>query len=170
LSVVVHRQWSVHEQLAYPISNFASSLLPDAGRCVGGVFRQRLFWVAAIGVTAIHLNNFAHVWFPEHTILIQRQFDLSGIADLFPTFKKGYAYHLVQPYIFFTVVAFAYFLASDVSLSLGFGPFLFCYVSGVLITYGISIQAGGHMHPRPLTYMQFGAQRESSGFDPVCRR
>jgi hypothetical protein len=157
LSVVVHRQWSRYEQLAYPVATFAASLLPSPGKSVGGVFRQPLFWVAMIAVSAIHLNNYAHAWFPDMTIQIQREFDMLKIVDLIPIFQKGPYYHLAKPYIYFAVVAFAYFLASDVSLSLGIGPFFYCFVSGVLITYGISLEAGGHMHPRPLTYMQFGA-------------
>ena len=89
LSLVLHRQWSTHEQLAYPIATFANSLLPDEGRSVGGVFRQRLFWVGAIAVLVVHTNNYVHKWFPDDTVMIQRSFDLSAIADLWEHLHHG---------------------------------------------------------------------------------
>lgn len=157
LSLVVHRQWSRHESLAYPISGFAASLLPAPGKSAGGVFQQPLFWGGMIVVSLIHLNNYANVLYPDATIHIQRQFDLLKIVEPIPIFNRGPYFYLFKPYVYFTVVAFAYFLASDVSLSLGIGPFFYCFVCGLLLTYGISLEAGGHMHPRPLHFMQFGA-------------
>lgn len=156
LSLVVHRQWSDHEQLAYPIAEFANSLLPDKDQCVGGVIRNRLFWVGAIIVLGIHTINYLHAWFPDNMILVHRSFDLTGIADLFPTFKRGWEQPLLRPTIYFTVVGFAYFLATDVSLSLSLGPFVYCYLTGWFLRHGIALQAGGYMHLQPLTFFQFG--------------
>ena len=88
------------------------------------MFRQRLFWIGALSVLGIHLINYLHAWFPDDTLYVQRRFDLTALRELFPTFVKGPHSHLLRPAIYFTVIAFAYFLASDVALSLGLGPFL----------------------------------------------
>jgi hypothetical protein len=156
LAVVVHRQWSEHEQLAYPIAAFASALLPDKGNSVGHVFRQRLFRIGLFGVLGIHLLNYLHAWFPDQTLSLPRRFDFTAVLELFPTFARGPNFHLVRPNIYFAVIAFAYFLASDVALSLAIGPFLFAFVTGLFLTYGISLHGGG-LNPSLQTYIQFGA-------------
>ena len=43
LSVVVHRQWSTHEHLPYPVASFAEALMPEPGQRLASVFRNRLF-------------------------------------------------------------------------------------------------------------------------------
>ncbi len=158
LSVVVHRQWSQHEQLSYPIATFADSLLPAEGDARGGVFRNRLFWIAAGGVLLLHVNNMAAANFPDHLIPIRTQFNLMPIAQLFPTLLGGFTkVLLVEPTIFFTVIAIAYFLSSQVSLSLGVGPFLYCAALGVFGSYGVSLIGGGYLEPKGLTFTFFGA-------------
>jgi hypothetical protein len=58
LTLVVHRQWSSHEHLAYPLVSFVKALLPgDDNRETSGLLRDRRFWIAAGVVAAIYLNN-----------------------------------------------------------------------------------------------------------------
>ena len=158
LSIVVHRQWSSHEQLPYPIATFAHSLLPGEGSAWGGLFRSRLFWIGTLVVLAIHLNNFACVTYPDKLIPIKTTFDFMPLRELFPTFFGGFTHVLLlRPQIFFIAIAIAYFLAADVSLSLALGPFLYCAMLGVFGTYGVSLIGGGYLQPKPLTFLFFGA-------------
>ena len=47
LSLVVHRQWSDHERLRYPIAEVAGALTAqEQGKAVGPLFRQQSFWIA----------------------------------------------------------------------------------------------------------------------------
>ena len=156
LSMVLHRQWSTHEQLAYPIAMVAGALLPEGREKQGGVFRQRLFVVGVCGVLVVHLVNYLHAWFPEETLYLPRRYDLRVLLELFPTLQKGPNFHLFRPDIYFCVIAFAFFLSPDVSLSLGVGPFIYCFVAGTLATYGLSL-GGGWMAPNLHVFLQFGA-------------
>jgi hypothetical protein len=124
LSVVLHRQWSDHEHLPYPLATFAHALLPAQGQARGAVFGSRLFWLGAIGVAAIHLNNFAYVHFPDSLIHVQTALSFEPLLKLFPTIAAGDRWSLFSFTVYPTVIAFAYFLATDVSLSLGLGPYL----------------------------------------------
>ena len=45
LALVVHRQWSEHEHLRYPLAEFSNALLPEPGKRWANVFGDRLFWI-----------------------------------------------------------------------------------------------------------------------------
>ncbi|MDD5679473.1 MAG: hypothetical protein PHW60_16005 [Kiritimatiellae bacterium] len=154
LALVVHRQWSDHEQLPYPIAAFTNTLLPDDGETAAPIFRNRLFWIGAGAVMLIHFNNYACLWFPK-MVPIPIKLNFLGLAELFPTFIQGGGWSLLTPTLFFTVIAFAYILASDVSLALGLGPYLWCLVAGVLAGYGISVY--GSNGESIINFISFGA-------------
>ncbi len=107
LALVVHRQWSDHEQLPYPIAIFTNTLLPNEGEVVAPIFRNRLFWIGMGAVMLIHLNNYACLWYPK-MIAIPVTLDFMGLNALFPTFVKGGGESLLTPTLYFTVIAFAY--------------------------------------------------------------
>ena len=143
LGLVLHRQWATHEHLPYPTVEFARSLLPDDDSGWSPVMRSRLFWLGTITILTIHMNNYACVWWPDNLIRIKTQLELEPLLKLFPVLQRGGAWGIFRPTIIFTAVGFAYFLATDVSLSLGLAPYLYCLIVGVLAGYGIS--AGGGM-------------------------
>jgi len=157
LALVVHRQWSEHEHLRYPLATFSNALLPEAGKRWGAVLGDRLFWIGAVIVFLIHFNNYLATWFPEYLVSVPTKVDLSSLASLFPTFAAGGGGDLLQPTVFFSVLAFAYFLASDVSLAMGLGPFLYPVMVGALAAYGISLTEGGVSAPNAQAFMNFGA-------------
>lgn len=157
LSVVLHRQWADHEHLAYPIAAFTNELLPHPGQTRGPVFRRPLFWLGTTAVLLLHLNNFGATCFPQEMVVVQRSVDFSSAMELFPTFKQGAWGMLYNPTIYFTVVAFAFFLAADVSLSMGLGPYVYAWVVGLLAGYGISMRGGGFLEAKPQTFLNFGA-------------
>ncbi|MGA1194125.1 MAG: DUF6785 family protein [Kiritimatiellia bacterium] len=140
LSTVVHRQWADHEHLPYPIVNFTRSLFPGADGSRSPVFANPVFWLGLGAVFLIHGYNYANVWFPDYLLgQIPLGVDYSSLGALSDTFTKGGGENLLSGFftIYFTVVAVAYFLPKDVSLSLGLGPFLWIFVAGTLATYGI---------------------------------
>ena len=158
LSVVTHRQWADHEHLPYPLATFAAALLPEEQSQRVGVLRNRLFWLGAGVVLFVHVNNYACGWFPRHMVAIPTEIDMGSLRELFPLYvKKGGGGRPFHPQFYFTVVAFAYFLASDVSFSLGFGPYVYPLVVGVFAVYGVSLRAGGAFSPSLQTFLNFGA-------------
>ncbi len=140
LAMVVHRQWAHHEHLPYPIVTFTEALLPTAEGEKSGVFNQRIFWISLLGVMSIYVYNYLCVWFPDSLMgAIPLGIDFSPLAKLSPMFLKGGGEGFLSGsgHLYFTVLAVAYFLPKDVSLSLGIGPFLWVFISGILATYGI---------------------------------
>ncbi|MHC5059454.1 MAG: DUF6785 family protein [Planctomycetota bacterium] len=131
LAVVVHRQWSDHEQLPYPIARFARALLPAEGEAKGALFRNRLFWIGTCAVLVIHLNNYLYAWFPG-LVRIPTAFDFRSLRTLFPSIARGGGWFFFQPRLYFTPLAFAFFLPVAVSFSLGTGPTLYAWIAGIL--------------------------------------
>lgn len=150
LALVVHRQWSDHEQLPYPTVRFAKAILPEEGETTSRIFRERLFWVGVIPVLLLHLNNYAALWWPKYLLAMPREVDFrplwNTVAILRESSSWGEFQRLAMPSIQFSFVGFAYLLASDVALSLGIGPYLYVIVIGLLATYGINID-GWYIFP-----------------------
>lgn len=139
LSVFIHKQWAAHEHLPYPIASFANALLPDAGSNRCSLFRNRLFWIGAGAVLFIHMNNYLHQWFPEYLIPIPTRYSFSALGKLVPTLTRGGGWTLLNPRIFFTVIGIAFLIPSDLSFTFGIGPFLWAYVVGIFMGYGIDL-------------------------------
>ncbi len=141
LAVVVHRQWADHEHLPYPIVTFTKSLLPEENGQRSPVFSNNLFWLGLGGVFVIHLYNYLNLWFPTYLFgQIPLGVDFSPLAELSTTFEVGGGESLLNMYtIYFTVVAVAYFLPKEVSLSLGIGPFIWVFIAGIFATYGVGV-------------------------------
>lgn len=161
LSLVVHRQWSDHEHLPYPVAEFAQALMPEEGGGLAGVFRNRLFWIATGLVLFVHMNNFACQWFPEYLIQIPVRFNLMPLARLVPALAHGGGTRLLAPTMYFSVIGLSYFLASDVAFSCGIGPFLWALVTGICATYGLSlvgaVEGAGYPALRLRAFLNFGA-------------
>ncbi|MGD9875016.1 MAG: DUF6785 family protein [Kiritimatiellia bacterium] len=157
LSLVVHRQWVDYEHLPYPIVTFTKSLLPNDDGTPNPIFSNRIFWIGLLTAFLIHSYNYLVVWFPDYLFgEIPLGVDFSSLTELFPTFEKGGGENFLSGYhtMFFTVIAVAYFLPKDVSLSMGLGPFLWVGVAGALATYGIGTSGWQGAWP-------FGIQRDA---------
>ena len=144
LALVIHRQWASHEHLPYPTVEFAHSLLPTADGRAGPVLRSRSFWGAMVAVTVIHMNNYASAWWPDYLVPFKLQFHFTPLLEVFPTFGRGPWWQILNPRLLFTVVGFGYFLATDVSLSLGIAPYLYCLAVGICAGYGVTF-GGSHL-------------------------
>ncbi len=160
LALVLHRQWTAHENLPYPTVEFARALLPEEGQRLSETLRNRLFWIGAGVVLLIHMNNYACSWWPEKLIPVRIQYNFWPFVDYFPIFRKGdvgLAWTLFNPTIYFTVVGFAYFLPTDISLSLGLASYLFALVAGILTGYGVMIGTGRFLEPSIYTFLYAGS-------------
>ncbi|HMP71757.1 MAG TPA: hypothetical protein PKE55_00690 [Kiritimatiellia bacterium] len=141
LALVVHRQWADHEHLPYPIVTFTKSLLPEENGDRGPILSSKLFWLALGAVFAIHGYNYLNLWFSNYLFgQIPLGIDFSSLSNLSDTFEKGGGRQLLEKFtLYFTVVAVAYFLPKEVSLSLGIGPFIWIFIAGMFATYGVGV-------------------------------
>jgi hypothetical protein len=159
LSVVLHRQWSQHERLRYPIAQVASTLTQgDEEHLLGPIYRNRLFWLGLIAVALIHMANGFTAWdwfnlqidrnFPLHQIIYQKYPEFNAASNMWGAFNWN---------IFFSVIGIAYFLASDVGLSLGISKILGLFVMVALIEAGVAVTEGTYVTGTPGAWMTFGA-------------
>jgi hypothetical protein len=156
MALVVHRQWSDHEHLPYPIATFAEALLPGADDRESPLLRHKGFLIAMGVVLAIHLNNYAFTWWPDYIIEIPRQFDFRSLTPLIPGLEREGDWALMNPTISFIVIGFAYFVPVDISFSLGIAPFTYAIIAGTLAGYGVSIRQGSQFYTNPLMFLYAG--------------
>ena len=137
LAVIVHPQWSRRELLAYPIARFVDEVAERSpGRWLPNVCKNRLFWVAFALLLLLHLLNGLNVWFPN-VPKIALSFDFSALKTLFPNASRvGEGYAVWAPKIVPMVVAFAFFLSTQVSFSVGFALIAWMMLGSVLIASG----------------------------------
>jgi hypothetical protein len=157
-SLVIHRQWATHERLPYPTVEFLNTVLPNQQGESGPIFQNRLFWLGTLFVFVIHFNNYAYSWWSNIFIPIPLNIDFSPLLKLFPFFQQS-GYYLgttFNPTIYFTVMGFAYFIASDISFSLGIAPYLFLAAAGLAGGYGLSLE-GSMLRPYPVFFLCAGS-------------
>ncbi len=158
LALLLHRQWMRHERLPFPTAEAIRGLLPEPGRRVGPALRQRGFWIACGLVFAIHFSNYLGRWFTDYFIPINLRLDFRPLLELAPIFRQSGGEALFTPTIYFTAVGFAFYLASDVSLSLALGPALYVLAAGIAAGFGVSFASGGgHLNLQIFTAIYAGA-------------
>jgi len=140
LSLVLHRQWTTHEHLVYPVAEFVRQLTGKGeGRAYPAILQNRMFWYGFVPVLVIHIVNGLHAWRPTF-IEIPHRIDLSPLKELFPKLASAYGgWRLFKSEIWFSVVAFSYFLPSDITLSLALSHCTGVLCSALLVTYGVSV-------------------------------
>ncbi len=161
LMLMMHRQWSMHEHLPYPVAKFTTALFPAPGSAVPALCRQRMFWVTTLIVLVIHLNNFGCVWFPNHLIRVVTELDFTPFTKVVTTLAKGGGTGLLRPHIYLIVIGMVYFVPSDIVFSLGIGPFLWCLLVGFFAGYGIRlaspIEGSSYFSLNPQSFFLLGA-------------
>ena len=130
LLLLMHRQWSRHEQLSYPLAQVAGSFVDTGGGRVPRIFRSRLFWAGATAMLVFYAIEYLSRWFPE---------SVPGIARLLPGLKGWWMpFNLKIPVItkapdwwslcgqstLFSIIGLAYFCSTDVSLTVGLAPLM----------------------------------------------
>ncbi len=133
---VVHRQWAHHEQLSYPLAQVASSFWyrADNRRGVPDLFRQRLFWIGFLPLLTLYLLDYLAGWFPQ---------SVPRLAEMLPNLKSWHlplfehfpslrhaprSVYLSGQQISFAIVGLAYFVNSEISLTMGLAPLLLTLV------------------------------------------
>jgi hypothetical protein len=163
LSVIVHRQWSRHESLRYPIAEFATMVMDSRpGSALGPIFRNRRFWIGLLLVFGVRLVNGLNSWYPD-AVDIPLVLDFRIISHRYPEITDvPYGWNLLRQSLSPIVIGFAYFLGSNVSLSLGISQFLFVAVMGAALAGGVDIsetQMGGGV----ASWMRLGGYIAAAG-------
>lgn len=141
LALITYQQWSEHEHLAFPIAEFTSSLIErEPGRFFPAIFRNRLFWVGLLLLFLIRVNNGLCVWYPEYFIPVQLKWNMMPFAKVWPAlFRVQWGYDLLRLSVFPLVVAFAYFLSTEISFTLGISQFCWLLLGLPLMSVGINL-------------------------------
>jgi hypothetical protein len=155
LGLFVHERWSKHEHLPYPIAQLSDALLPAEGEAFSGVYRDRRFWIAGAVIFVLYMNNYIHrltgAW-----LEIPTRIDLWSIMSL-TNIQGGARWMYGVPTIYFSVIGIAYFLRSEVSLSVGLAPLVLGLVVGYAGHYGIAFTEGGQRGINHQSFLVFGA-------------
>jgi hypothetical protein len=142
LALIVHPQWSKRELLTYPIVKFLDEASErQRGDWLPTVARNRLFWIGLTVPIVIHTINGLNAWFPE-VPTIPLELDLSGLRTLFPNARQVWmssAYF--TPTLYLSVIAFAFFLTTSVSFSLGVSQMLWVMLGAFLIANGETLDS-----------------------------
>jgi hypothetical protein len=158
LGLIVHREWAYHERLRYPVALVASAIMEqDPDRATGPIFRNRLFWLGLVVVFLIHVVNGLATLYPDDMVKIPLNVDLSVVKQTWPGLGKApQSWGLFSPRLYPTVAAFAFFLASDVSLSLGLSQLIYVPLVAALLLAGVDYR-GDHMMGGPQNWQLFGS-------------
>lgn len=127
LALLVHRQWSSHEQLTYPIAQVSAAMLQRSpGRLLSDVLASRLFWWGCLPVLGIHAINYLAMWFPGRLPYITLHwYNYDAMLTVLPGLtQSGGGENLAHGSFYFVVIGLAYFIAAEVSLSLGLTGFI----------------------------------------------
>ncbi|MEX0775157.1 MAG: DUF6785 family protein [Phycisphaeraceae bacterium] len=143
LTLIVHPQWSRSELLPYPVARLIEGLFErGAGRLLPDVMYQRIFWWGLGAIFTLHLLNGLAVWFPDHPVpYITRQFNFRPLDILFPTASRvGGISAYLAPTLTFSIIAFAYFIPTKVSFSMGIAPLLFILLGTAWLKLGVPVE------------------------------
>jgi len=145
IALIVHRQWSSRERMRYPIAEFVTLMIdrPENSR-IPGIFRLRIFWLGLVIVLFIRVLNGINLWFPERLIDIPLRLDFSApFLEKTGTLVASVPWigQVFKPDIFPLAVGFSFFLASEVSLSLGLTQLLIIPLTVFLLTHGVEISS-----------------------------
>ncbi|MGI6749734.1 MAG: DUF6785 family protein, partial [Atribacter sp.] len=127
LQFLVQRQWSKYEQLSYPVAQVAGSFCTISGgrRGVPDVFRNPLFWWGFVPVVSLLAIHYLAMWFPQNVpTLVAMMPDFKSwslpVTTKIPILRKvPDIWSINGQTLYFTILALAYFVSSEVSLTMG---------------------------------------------------
>jgi hypothetical protein len=157
MAMIVHRQWSSHERLRYPISAAATAMMAqDRGHALGRIFRSRTFWFGFAALFIIHVIRATHAW-QLQGVQIPLTFDLKPIYQKYPDIiSVDGGWSLLHPTFSATAIAFGFLLASDVSLSLGISQIIHVAALIFLVNLGVDVSFN-HMTGGVTSWQLFGS-------------
>jgi len=158
MSLIVHGQWSRNELLPYPIATFAHAII--AGGKEHGrppLLRSKGFLIGMGLIFALRLFNGLYLYYPDYFVSIPMRFDLRPFADLCEPIKRAPGWHaLLLPTIYPAVIGFAFFLSSEISLSIGLAQVIVVPILAILASFGVSV-AVWQLDVGLLTWQMFGS-------------
>lgn len=165
LQFLVHRQWGVHEQLSYPVAQVAGSFCDmkgSGGRGVPDIFSNRLFWWGFVPVLCLLLIDYFALWFPNSVpAAIEAMPDFKSwhlpVNDKIPILRKvPDIWCLNGQTIYFTIIGLAFFVSSEVSLTMGLAPILLgIFGSFYFLSTGTSLQSQSLVMSRAGAYVGY---------------
>ncbi len=127
LQFLVHRQWAQHEQLSYPLAQVTSRFCwrEDGRPGVPDLFRNRLFWYGFAPVFALYMLEFLGAKYP--TVFPSARQILPNLRGWWLPVRNTYpalthapsTWSLNGQSLFFTIVGAAYFVSTEISLTVG---------------------------------------------------
>lgn len=144
MALIVHRQWSRNELLSYPVVRFLEETLDrKPGKRLPVILRNKLFWLGFVLIFLLHLHNGLSSWYPAIP-RISTTINIGPLMTLFPNARQvPGAYGVFSMPLFFSVIAFAFYLDSRISLSLGISTLCWVIFGAFLIANGIPVGGGG---------------------------
>ncbi|MEO0514574.1 MAG: DUF6785 family protein [Planctomycetota bacterium] len=159
LGVIVHPQWSRYEKLPYPLVRLieeltkpkrdaASADLLHGGDSGGSseensrgrpaILTNRLFWLGLASVATIHLVNGLDAWIGSGGgSFLPLKYSFDPLRELLPNASRAQgSSEQFMPQIFFSVVAFTFFIRGDVSFSVGVSSLVWVALGAVFIANG----------------------------------
>jgi hypothetical protein len=129
LAALVRKQWADRERLAFPLVQFPLEVVrPGEGRPVTSFFRNRLVWIGAAAVFAVHSMNGLHQHFPA-VPSVTVSWDLDASLGGRPWSAASPLYLFLQP----TALGFGYLLPLEVAAGF-WGAVLFMKVQAIVLS------------------------------------
>ena len=151
MSAILHRQWSVHERLTYPMVQLPQNMIEkEEGASIAPFFKDGVMWLGFfVPFTLLSLNALNHYW------PIVPQYNPSGRFSLFnQTLHLPIALNLAW-------VGFFYLVNLEITFSIWFFYVLSKIQEGVFSTLGIAsterLSAYEYSQPADLTHQASGA-------------
>ena len=128
LLATVHRQWSRHEQIPYPLGRVYADLLErDGRRILPPVYHEKLFWGAFIFVFMLHTWNWTSLWWPNYFPAIQLDWWIHSWHIIPEVHQAGVLWNYGR--IVFAIIGLSYFISGEAGLTLGLSQFLMLAVA-----------------------------------------
>ena len=115
LASLVRKQWTERENLIFPLVQLPLEMVLPQRRSLSDVpfFRNRLMWVGFAIPVLFHTLNSLHEYFPTIPTVNWRGYPImQGLAG------RPWSFLRASIYVHFSVIGFAYFLTTEISLSL----------------------------------------------------
>lgn len=120
------------------------------------ILRNRIFWTGFVLIAAYHVYNGLAAWYPALPAFSGR-INIAPLSVLFPNARQvTNSYGVFSPPIYFSVIAFAFFLDSRISLSLGLSNLAWVMFGAFLIGNGMQV-GNSLMGAQNANFIRFGA-------------
>lgn len=124
LGYMLYRQWAYRELLPFPLAEFCASLVVrDRQRALPDIFYNKLFWIGVgLMVVIFSAKGVAVSLNVQQMIYIKNKFDYTVLAYRLPFLANAgqEGYSLLRGTVYFTVVAVAFLLPSEIGLTAWF--------------------------------------------------